>query len=112
MSKNYKKLLGDAVLIRLFLILLLVLYHSFCVFCGAWEVPNGFPEIPVYWWVGKAASSFMLETFVFLSGYLYGEQIQKKGIGVVNFESTILRKAKRLCIALFPIRGCVLRNVL
>jgi len=101
-NKNHKKLLlGDAVLIRLFLILLLVLYHSLCVFCGSWEVPDGFTEIPVYWWMGKAASSFMLETFVFLSGYLYGVQIQKKGICIVNFKSMILRKVKRLLLPCF-----------
>ena len=35
-----KVYLEDVVVLRLSLIVLLVLYHSFCIFSGAWEVPT------------------------------------------------------------------------
>lgn len=91
--------LEDVVVLRLSLIVLLVLYHSFCIFSGAWDVPSDYPQIPIYWWIAKTAYSFMLETFVFISGYLFGFQFQKNGMGIISFKDTILKKAKRL---LFP----------
>ena len=43
----------------------------------------------------------MLETFVFISGYLFGFQVQKNGIGIICFKNTILKKAKRLLLPCF-----------
>lgn len=91
-------MLVDVVIIRLSLIILLVLYHAFCIFSGAWQVPDGYPQIPAYWWIAKTAYCFMLEAFVFISGYLYGYQVQKKGLHLISFKSTVLRKAKRLLL--------------
>ena len=42
-----KVYLEDVVVLRLSLIVLLVLYHSFCIFSGAWEVPKDYPLIPI-----------------------------------------------------------------
>ena len=96
-----KVYLEDVVVLRLSLIVLLVLYHSFCIFSGAWEVPKDYPLIPIYWWIAKTSYSFMLETFVFISGYLFGFQVQKNGIGIICFKNTILKKAKRLLLPCF-----------
>ena len=63
-----KVYLEDVVVLRLSLIVLLVLYHSFCIFSGAWEVPKDYPLIPIYWWIAKTSYSFMLETFVLFQG--------------------------------------------
>ncbi len=41
-----KKILEDVVFMRVVLIVLLVLYHSFAIFNGAWEKPSGYPDIP------------------------------------------------------------------
>lgn len=91
-------ILKDVVILRLLLIVLLVLYHSFCIFNGAWQVPNDYPQIPAYYWTAQMAYSFMLETFVFISGYLYGDQVLKKGTSIICIKGTILRKGKRLLL--------------
>lgn len=92
-----KVYLEDVVVLRLSLIVLLVLYHSFCIFSGAWEVPKDYPLIPIYWWIAKTSYMFMLETFVFISGYLFGFQVQKNGIGIICFKNTILKKQSGYC---------------
>lgn len=69
-----KSNLDEVSLIRPVLILLLVLYHSFAPWCGGWEPFDGMVENPTYWWIGKAAYSFMLPMFVFVSGYIWAYQ--------------------------------------
>lgn len=94
-------MLNDVAILRLLLIVLLVVYHSFCIFSGAWSVPDNYLQIPAYGWIAKASYSFMLETFVFISGYLYGYQIRKKGISNITIKNTLIRKAKRLLLPCF-----------
>lgn len=92
------KILYEVVLIRLILIVLLVLYHAFAMYNGAWKMPEGIHEVKAYWWIASFAYSFMLEAFVFVSGYVYGYQVRTKYNCVVDFNTTVLRKAKRLLI--------------
>ena len=60
--------------IRPILIILLVLYHSFAIYSGAWHAPEGMVYYSPYRWVAKVSYSFLLESFVFISGYLFAFQ--------------------------------------
>lgn len=94
-----KKVLEDVVVIRLLLILLLVLYHAFAIFYGAWEKPPGVSDIQAYWWVASFSYAFMLEAFVFISGYILGYQTCKKESDIIfSFNSLIGKKVKRLLL--------------
>lgn len=92
-----RKILEDVVVIRLVLILLLVLYHAFAIFNGAWDLP-GVPDMPAYWWVASFSYAFMLEAFVFISGYILGYQVSVKGSEIFSFNNLIKRKIKRLLL--------------
>ena len=63
---------------RPILLVLLVSYHAFAPFCGAWEMPQGIEANEVYKWLAYLSYSFLLEAFVFLSGYIFTMQIIKK----------------------------------
>jgi len=92
-------LLQEVCLLRLLLIVLLVLYHSFAPFCGAWkplETESTFSHL--YYWIGKTSYSFMLETFTFVSGYVFGYQIIKRGKQYITWNNIINRKLKRLIV--------------
>lgn len=91
-------MLFEVVLIRLLLIVLLVLYHSFAIYNGAWEMPEGIIPVEGYWWVASLAYSFMLEAFVFISGYVLGFQTRTKYAGVLDFKTCVLKKCRRLML--------------
>lgn len=93
-----RAILYDVVVIRLILIILLVLYHSFAIYNGAWSMPEGIHEVKSYWWLASFAYSFMLEAFVFISGYVWGFQVRTKYNGIMDFNRTVVKKAKRLLI--------------
>lgn len=93
-----RAILYDVVVIRLILIVLLVLYHSFAIYNGAWSMPEGIHEVHSYWWLASFACSFMLEAFVFISGYVWGYQVRTKFDGIIDFNRTVVKKAKRLLI--------------
>lgn len=93
-----KKLLPDVVAIRLLLIVLLVMEHSFAVYSGAWSLPQGLHEVEAYWWIGWTAYSFMLEAFIFISGYIFGYQIRTRDGGRIDLQTGVVKKAKRLMI--------------
>ena len=92
-SKN----LAEVSIIRPILIVLLVVYHAFIIYRGGWSQPAGFQENTVYWWIATAAYSFMLEMFVFISGYVWAFQLfeRKKS---QSFKELIVSKFKRLII--------------
>ena len=98
MNLMKRAILYDVVVIRLILIVLLVLYHSFAIYNGAWSIPEGIHEVKSYWWLASFAYSFMLEAFVFISGYVWGYQVRTKYDGIVDFNTTVVKKAKRLLI--------------
>lgn len=90
-----KQIRWDIDLIRLYLIISLVIYHSFAPFTGDWE--NLYSTTSsLYRWIGMYAYSFMLETFVFISGLLFGIQILNSS-NYYPFK-IILKKLKRLVI--------------
>lgn len=77
-SRN-NNILYEVVPIRLVLIALLVFYHAFAIFSGVWSPITGYPEIPLYDIMDKLSYACLLETFVFISGYILGFQVSKKG---------------------------------
>lgn len=91
-------ILSDVVVIRNILIVLLVFYHAFAIYSGAWDPIKGYPEIPVYWWLDKLSYAFMLELFVFVSGYVFGYQVRIKGESKLDAKNLFWGKFKRLMI--------------
>ena len=92
-----RKNLDEVSFIRPILIFLLVLYHAFAPWCGAWRPFDGFQENLIYWWIGKFAYSFMLPTFVFISSYVFS--FQRETLGKTETLFTILgKKTQRLII--------------
>ena len=93
-----KKLLPNIVIIRIFLIFLLIIYHSFIVYGERyWAEPRGFKPIITYWWISKFSYSFLLELFVFISGYLFAYQIIELKRWF-TYKGLLLSKFKRLII--------------
>lgn len=89
----------EVVPIRLFLIVMLVFYHAFAIFSGAWEQLDGYPKIYVYDVMDKLSYACLLETFVFISGYILGYQVRWKGTATVLKPQNIFwKKLKRLII--------------
>lgn len=94
-----KSILQEICLIRLLLIAMLVLYHSFAPFTGAWDtLPEQEDVATPYSWIGKVSYSFMLEAFTFVSGYIFGYQVAKKGDAALKFKNISLKKFKRLFV--------------
>lgn len=48
------------------------MYHSLAPYTDSWELVDGTQKSSLYYWFGWLLYSAMLETFVFISGYLYG----------------------------------------
>lgn len=97
MASN-KSLLNNVVIIRLILVVLLVYYHAFAPYSGGWNPIEGFPDIPVYWWLDKLSYAFLLESFVFVSGYVFGFQVRTKGYEKLDFKPLLWGKFKRLIV--------------
>lgn len=93
-----QNILNNVAIIRPLLILLLVFYHAFAPYSGGWEPIEGYPEIPIYWWLDKFSYFIMLELFVLLSGYVFGFQVRTKGESKLEFCSLSLSKFKRLMV--------------
>lgn len=92
-------ILYEVIPIRLFLIVMLVFYHAFAVFSGAWTPIAGYPDIPIYGIVDKLSYACLLETFVFISGYILGYQVSRKGVELIlNAKSYFTKKLKRLIL--------------
>ena len=97
-SRN-NNILYEVVPIRLVLIVLLVFYHAFAIFSGIWSPIAGYPEIPLYDIIDKLSYTCLLETFVFISGYILGFQVSKKGDGYIhNVTPFLTKKLKRLIL--------------
>ena len=102
-----RKNLDEVSFIRPILIILLVLYHAFAPWCGAWKAPESLIPNEAYWWVGKTAYSFMLPMFVFISGYVWAYQreiLQKKD----TLKTLIIKKFKRLYVPSLVFSGVYL----
>jgi fucose 4-O-acetylase-like acetyltransferase len=92
-----KKYLEEVSVLRVLLVFLLVLDHTLAPYSGYWNevVPNQVSS-PIYYLIGKFAFSFMLELFVFISGYIFAEQVANKGIPKIG--TLIKKKARRLML--------------
>lgn len=96
MVNTNKTNLDEISIIRPILILILVFYHAFCPYSGAWEPFEGIKPNSCYHWLADIAYSFMLPMFVFQSGYVWAYQRNRKGFE--NFPQLIMKKGKRLII--------------
>ncbi len=93
-----KPILSNVSIIRPILLVLLVFYHAFAIYSGAWAPIEGYPEVPAYWWLDKLSYAFMLEMFVFISGYVFGFQVRTKGEEKLKAKNLLWGKFKRLMI--------------
>lgn len=93
-----KPILSNVSIIRPVLLVLLVFYHAFAIYSGAWAPIEGYLEVPVYWWLDKLSYAFMLEMFVFISGYVFGFQVRTKGEEKLKAKNLLWGKFKRLMI--------------
>lgn len=91
------KTLDEVSFIRPVLVFLLVFYHAFCVYNGMWSEPACFEPNSFYLWLDRFSYSFLLETFVFISGYIWAFQliVLQRETGLVFL---MKRKAIRLLI--------------
>ena len=72
MAQNTR--LSEIDIMRPIVIFLLVLMHSFVIFsptANTWQLPIGIHEVKAYHWVQELSYSFLLESFTFISGYVY-----------------------------------------
>ena len=93
-----KPILSNVSIIRPILLVLLVFYHAFAIYSGAWAPIEGYPEVPAYWWLDKLSYAFMLEMFVFISGYVFGFQVRTKDEEKLKAKNLLWGKFKRLMI--------------
>lgn len=97
--KPEQNILYEIIPIRLFLIVLLVFYHAFAIFSGAWKPIYYYPEIKIYNVLDQLSYACLLETFVFISGYILGYQVRLKGKNhVLDLNKIFISKIKRLLI--------------
>ncbi len=100
-THSSNKILPEICMIRLVLVFMVIIYHSFCPFIGSpfWmPIMDNAPD--EYYYIARWAYAFMLEAFTFISGYIYGYQIFN-GRHEISIKSTIISKAKRLLIPSF-----------
>ena len=81
---------------RAIVTVLLLILHSFAIYTGAWPRPEDIDYINLYYWIGKLPNGFMLQTYVLISGYLWG----RSAYNVIHpkIGDTIKSKAIRLLI--------------
>lgn len=93
-ANSFNNTLYEVIYVRLLLITTLVFYHAFAIFSGAWEPISGYPKIQVYSIMDKLSYACLLETFVFISGYILGYQVEE----YIKTKGFIIKKIKRLLV--------------
>lgn len=88
--------LDEVSFMRPVLIVLVVLYHAMAIHTGNWHLPEGTHLIGAYTAIGRIAYIFMLESFVFISGYVWAYQHEQRGIE--TFGELVKKKGKRLLL--------------
>lgn len=91
-------LLSDVVVIRPLAILLLIVMHSFTIYGGGWDLPDACQPVETYWWIAKVTYSFMLEIFVFISGYLFSYQLRERNKPAPSLGQLVRSKLRRLIL--------------
>jgi hypothetical protein len=66
------------------------------MFQGGWSFPAGIHPVKAYFWIAAGSYSFMLEAFVFISGYTFCYQLYKQK--KYTIQSLLSSKFKRLII--------------
>ena len=97
MEKVKNGILQDVILIRFSVIILLLLCHTFTIYGNGWKSPDGIETFLPYKLISQIAYAAMLETFVFVSGYVFQSQVVK-GKVKGNAAGWISKKAKRLLV--------------
>ena len=92
-------MLKEIAIMRPLLIVQLVVYHAFIVYWGGWNPPMGYKDIALYGHIAGWSYAYMLESFTFMSGYVWLYTCQQMGVG--GLKSMILKKTKRLLIPMF-----------
>ena len=96
-NNNTKVWLNEVSFMRPFLLFLLVSYHAFAPWCGAWGLPVGCHDYESYRWVALFSRAFRLEAFVFVSGYIFTFQMLEKN-KFTSFGQFLKSKIVRLLI--------------
>ena len=97
-NSSNTQMLQNVALLRPLLIVLLVFYHAFAPYSRVWKPIPGYADVPAYWWLDKLSYAFMLEMFVFVSGYVFGYQVRVKGEDKLAAKSLLWGKFRRLII--------------
>jgi hypothetical protein len=84
---------------RAAVVIMLVFMHSFVYNTDSptWPLPEGIQKVSTWLWLQKISFSCLLESFTFISGYVYGYSILKKN-KLDGFLSVIKKKIQRLMI--------------
>ena len=92
-----RKRLNEVEVLRPLAVLLVVILHSFTVYWGKWQAPEGFVHITAYKWIAASSFSFTMELFVMLSGYIFGFQLIKLK-REYTMKSLLMNKLNRLIL--------------
>lgn len=88
--------LNDVMIMRPIIVILLIVMHSFTMFTGgSWALPQGIHEVSIYKEISHITYSCLLESFVFISGYIFGMQSSLYKTPFVPFT---LKKIHRLLL--------------
>lgn len=87
----------DIGIIRGFCIICILIGHSFAIYTGSsyWTLPSNVDNISIYKWINPCLTSFPLQIFVFISGYLFSHQQWCKTYKTLNYT---IKKAKRILL--------------
>ncbi|MCF0207272.1 MAG: acyltransferase family protein [Bacteroidales bacterium] len=92
-----KQLLYEVSIIRPIIIFLLVVLHSFTIYGGGWELPEGISEQRGYFWFCKLIQGFRIETIALIAGYVFAFQSVVLGKRY-DFIPFAIKKIKRLIL--------------
>jgi fucose 4-O-acetylase-like acetyltransferase len=108
--KRPKSVLWDVCYIRLFLIVLLIAFHAFCPYSSpTWMPFEGQTPNAGYHFFDILLYSVLIETFVFISGYIVGYKCRREEeaqsapgrLQALGFRALIVKRAQRLLIPSF-----------
>lgn len=96
-TQTKKIWLNEVSFMRPILLVLLVSYHAFAPYVGSWSLPQGIDNVYIYKWLGLLSRAFLLEGFVFISGYIFTYQLlyRKK---FTSFKELAISKFERLIV--------------
>lgn len=92
--------LNEVSFMRPILVLLLVSYHAFAPYCGAWLELEGIKSVEAYKWIALFSKAFLLEGFIFISGYIFNFQLKSKNT-FINVWSLIKTKRRGYCFHVY-----------